>query len=204
MKEKFQFLQQFPIKLLAIVFMTLDHIGAMMTDPTRFAIGSSAYTVGFVFRCIGRLAFPLFVFFLAEGLNKTHDRLNYVLRLALMWGGITLFEIILQAIRPDAVIPAEAFTDLLMYALFIYFIEHKKAPMKLLAIVPLAYIGLSYACDLSEGYAALNQMTSQWSSWHLLWTESRELLLQRHGQVLPRCRDRYERMDKRPSLPGVT
>ena len=64
MKEKFQFLQQFPIKLLAIVFMTLDHIGAMMTDPTRFAIGSSAYTVGFVFRCIGRLAFPLFVFFL--------------------------------------------------------------------------------------------------------------------------------------------
>lgn len=172
MKEKFQFLQQFPIKLLAIVFMTLDHIGAMMTDPTRFAIGSSAYTVGFVFRCIGRLAFPLFVFFLAEGLNKTHDRLNYVLRLALMWGGITLFEIILQAIRPDAVIPAEAFTDLLMYALFIYFIEHKKAPMKLLAIVPLAYIGLSYACDLSEGYAALNQMTSQWSSFFPLFLRS--------------------------------
>ena len=84
MKEKFQFLQQFPLKLLAIVFMTLDHVGAMMTNEIYFALGSSPYTVGFVFRCIGRLAFPLFIFFLAEGLNKTHDRLNYVLRLALI------------------------------------------------------------------------------------------------------------------------
>ena len=172
MKEKFQFLRQFPLKLLAIVFMTLDHIGAMMTDTASFPLGSTAYNFGFVFRCIGRLAFPLFIFFLAEGLRKSHDRLNYVLRLALMWAGITLFEIILQAIRPDVILPAEAFTDLLMYALFIYFIEHKKTPMKLLALVPLAYIGLSYACDFSENYAIANTMVSEWSTFFPLFLRS--------------------------------
>ena len=172
MKEKFQFLQQFPIKILAIVFMTLDHIGAMMTNTASFAAGSNAYNVGFVFRCIGRLAFPLFIFFLSEGLRKSHDRLNYVLRLALMWAGITISEIIIQAIRPEMVLPAEAFTDLLMYALFIYFIEHKKKPMKLLVLLPLAYIGLSYACDLSEVYASMHTMVSEWSSFFPLFLRS--------------------------------
>ena len=33
--------------------------------------------------CIGRVAFPIFAFMIAEGFRKTHDRRKYVLRVVI-------------------------------------------------------------------------------------------------------------------------
>ncbi|MBN2696553.1 MAG: hypothetical protein JXR38_03325 [Bacilli bacterium] len=61
------------LKVFAIVTMTLDHIGLYLLDS-----GTSWY---FIMRAIGRIAFPLFAFFIAEGFLHTHNIRNYFLRI---------------------------------------------------------------------------------------------------------------------------
>lgn len=58
------------LKLLAMLTMTIDHIGAILLPQYRFL------------RIIGRLAMPIYAFMIAEGCHYTHDRKAYLVRLA--------------------------------------------------------------------------------------------------------------------------
>lgn len=61
------------LKLLAILFMTLDHIGAywgLYMDPKLYLF----------LRVLGRLAFPIFAWELALGFRRTHNLFKYALR----------------------------------------------------------------------------------------------------------------------------
>jgi hypothetical protein len=167
MREKSQVLSEFWLKVIAIITMTMDHVGAMMLNgyDAYFPAGSAGFVTAIILRAVGRLSFPLFALMLAEGLHKTHSREKYLLRLGGVWLGITLVELILKLIPQfSSLAMAEAFSDLLMFALFIYFIE-KKGWMRLLAILPVAYIGLSYAAFVSEQIAQYTNYTSVWSSY---------------------------------------
>ncbi|HNX14176.1 MAG TPA: TraX family protein [Oscillospiraceae bacterium] len=62
------------LKFIAILTMLIDHLGASGLIP----YGSPWYTVC---RVIGRLAFPLFCFCVAEGLKYSKNRKNYILRM---------------------------------------------------------------------------------------------------------------------------
>ena len=91
------------IKIIAIVSMLIDHIGAgilgryivtsgyvkVMTSGDLNVImqwiaenGALYYTYS-VMRMIGRLGFPIFCFLLVEGFQRTHDVKKYALRLGL-------------------------------------------------------------------------------------------------------------------------
>lgn len=61
------------LKSIAAVTMTIDHIGLLFTHGTLY----------FFLRCIGRLAFPLYAFLIAQGAVYTHSRLRYAVRLFL-------------------------------------------------------------------------------------------------------------------------
>ena len=58
------------LKLLASVFMLIDHIGYCFYGPM-------------ILRIIGRLAFPIYVFQMTEGYRRTSNRLRYAVRLAI-------------------------------------------------------------------------------------------------------------------------
>jgi len=61
------------LKLIAIISMTIDHVGAILLPQAGWL------------RIIGRVAFPLFAYQLAVGYMHTHNLSRYVLRLAI-WG----------------------------------------------------------------------------------------------------------------------
>ncbi|MCQ2523138.1 MAG: conjugal transfer protein TraX [Lachnospiraceae bacterium] len=77
------------IKLVAIITMLIDHIGALIINRIMFFqdFGTPAYkALDFLHqlcRTIGRMAFPIFAFFIAIGFVHTKNKWKYFLRLLL-------------------------------------------------------------------------------------------------------------------------
>lgn len=69
MNEKSLPLNSLHLKLLAMVTMLIDHMGATL------------FPYALWMRCVGRLAFPIFCFLIAEGCAHTHDKKRYAARL---------------------------------------------------------------------------------------------------------------------------
>ena len=63
----------FQVKCAALFFMVFDHVGRAMQGGA----------LSFAFRLAGRVSFPIFAFFIAEGMKKTSDRRKYLTRLGL-------------------------------------------------------------------------------------------------------------------------
>ena len=74
----FKILSGFILKIIAIIFMTLDHIGYFM-EPYE-----NLYVVSSIFRILGRLAFPLFIFLLVEGVIHTKNMAKYFTRICIL------------------------------------------------------------------------------------------------------------------------
>lgn len=85
------------LKLIAIVTMLIDHIGAAVLEPYLMQKGlfhagyifslnywnqaGSLLHIYIIFRYIGRIAFPIFCFLLVEGFYHTRNRKKYAIRL---------------------------------------------------------------------------------------------------------------------------
>ena len=67
--QRYRVLNGFYLKLIAVCTMLVDHMGATLFPFTPWL------------RCVGRVAFPIFCFLIAEGCVHTHDRRKYALRL---------------------------------------------------------------------------------------------------------------------------
>ena len=67
--QRVRVLNGFHLKLIAICTMFIDHMGHTLFPGVMWL------------RCIGRVAFPIFCFLIAEGCVYTHDRKKYALRL---------------------------------------------------------------------------------------------------------------------------
>lgn len=68
MKEHYG-ISSFELKVIAILCMTIDHIGAVLLPQYR------------ILRVIGRVAFPIFAFLIVEGVYHTKNIKNYIVRL---------------------------------------------------------------------------------------------------------------------------
>ena len=81
------FLSTFILKLIAIISMTIDHVAVGLgTDfneerGTTFLSGFMTYDTYNMFRYIGRIAFPIFCYLIAQGLLYTKDVKKYAARL---------------------------------------------------------------------------------------------------------------------------
>lgn len=69
MDQKAAGMNGFILKMIAVVTMLIDHIGAVL------------YPGDMIWRYIGRIAFPIFVFLLTEGFAHTKDAKKYGMRL---------------------------------------------------------------------------------------------------------------------------
>lgn len=60
------------LKVIAYASMIIDHIGLLSDLPDAVSV---------IFRCVGRISFPLFAFMICEGYKHTKNKLLYLVRL---------------------------------------------------------------------------------------------------------------------------
>ncbi|MDY4819512.1 MAG: TraX family protein [Bacilli bacterium] len=138
----------FILKIIAFVLMTFDHIGLflnMYNDPS-----SSIYLIGTIFRIIGRLAFPLFILMLVEGIKHSKNVGRYLMRIALVGVIVLIAEAIIYYCFTSDINGANSpLIDLFMCGLLLALLK-RKDKYSLFAILPLSYILLSFGVVVYE------------------------------------------------------
>jgi len=69
--NKYEILSSSWLKVIAMITMTIDHMAAFLPFFHEYA------TLYYVMRSIGRIAFIVFAFLLAEGFIHTHNKRKY-------------------------------------------------------------------------------------------------------------------------------
>lgn len=161
-KERIFFASNFILKIVAIIAMTLDHLGLVLAILYPSMPGFEV--VYPTFRTIGRIALPLFVFMIVEGAIHTKKFSKYVLRLGIMATVIAIAEIIMEYVPAIGMSgfardQGNIFIDLLVGAVAIYGLNRKGFRWKLL-VLPCILVGtLTFVCNALESY----------NSYYILW-----------------------------------
>ena len=82
--EKQTGLTVFVLKMIAVCSMLIDHFGATVVEryiDANMLWDGNWYILYRTLRCIGRLAFPIYCFFIVEGFKYTRSRPKYAIRL---------------------------------------------------------------------------------------------------------------------------
>ena len=136
-------LDSFWLRVVALLTMTLDHIGAWL-DFNNF----------FIFRLLGRLAIPLFIFLTVEGALKTSSKKKYILRigiLAIVIGIVLWILAFMSAPYSEIGLSGNIFLDLLLIIISIAILESPNKKIKVLLALPILYTIFSYVVIRLEG-----------------------------------------------------
>lgn len=151
-QKSLQILPGFWLKLIGMLLMTLDHVGFFMMN-VNYGVNDTLFRVGYVFRCIGRAAMPLFVFFVAEAVRHSHKPWHYFLRLMILHAAISIIMSIYVYLIPNSPTPAEmsenAFADLSLIALALILFQQKRWK-KALAALPIVFAAFVYVLQVIE------------------------------------------------------
>ena len=165
--KKISFLSSFWIKILAIVFMTMDHLG--MYFAMKYGYSLTMIDLSNIFRIFGRLALPLFIFLIAEGVRHTKSIGKYTLRLGIVGSVVSIVFILFTFTNlfPSATAIyryGNIYIDLILTALTIYCIKHPNIKIKLLTLLPIAFSILSFAV---KGIETANTIEIHWFPYFL-------------------------------------
>ena len=123
MENKTKGLNILVLKIIAILTMTIDHIGYFLDyfNP----LGNE--TIIYILRVIGRISLPLIIFCLYEGVKHTSNLKKYILRLfisfIITYLAITLIQLVFKF---NFVTEGNIFLTLMMLSIFYYFYKNNK------------------------------------------------------------------------------
>lgn len=148
--KKYAVLDNFVLKIIAIITMTIDHIGQFLLMYSNN--GETMYQIGNIFKYIGRLSFPLFAFLIVEGALHTRNLLKYSLRLGIMALIIAITLIIIQYAIPGDLGNASLYNIflLLFLAVITIWCLNLKGFFKLFAILPIGYVITTYILIITK------------------------------------------------------
>lgn len=165
--KKFQCLSGSTLKLIAIVSMLIDHIGAVIV-ANYFSFATDISKVDMIYktcRIVGRTAFPLFCFFAAEGFLHTKNRLKYIIRVSIFaFLSEPAFDIAFNGSVFDMLQQNVMFTiALALIGLYFYDIILEKFDgviYKIIAIIPIAAASfVAYLLKTDYSYAGVIAIT---------------------------------------------
>lgn len=145
MKKTFSWaiLSSFILKIIAMVTMTVDHVGVVLANNVGYN-----YLPSIICRYVGRLALPLFCFMIVEGVLNTKKFSRYVLRLGIMatliLGAFVFIEYVPIFDGLSMRNEGNIFIDLLLGAITVFLLRRKEWYFKLLAILPFAFTIASF------------------------------------------------------------
>lgn len=155
--RKFQVFSSFIIKILAIVFMTFDHVGIYL--KAAYPYQESIEILSTIFRSVGRLALPLFVFMIVEGVIHTKSFKKYIFKLGIVAISISAFLAIATYTNFGAGSQfiqgaGNIFIDLILIAVSVYLLKQDNQYLKLLILLPLGLSIASFAVKCYENSGA--------------------------------------------------
>jgi len=189
MLKKFKILSGSSLKIIAIITMLIDHIGAVvllhgyiLPNSPMIALGTSiadVYNVYLVLRFIGRIAFPIFCFLLVQGFIHTSNKRNYAVRLFIF---ALISEIPFDIAVNNALFTLDVqnvFFTLLIGFLVIWLIDkwEDKIYLHIIFIGLGMYLAHLLATDYSYWGVALITAFYYFRAWPVLQTISGSLLL---------------------------
>ncbi len=128
------FLSGSTLKILACIFMAFDHVGVIFFPSLA------------IFRMIGRLAFPLFAYFIAEGCKYTRNKLRRFLTVFIVGALYMLFYWIYEGTLYCNVFITFSISIILIYLLQWakkLFFNDKKSILALLAIAAIGAVAVA-------------------------------------------------------------
>lgn len=145
-------LPQEALKLIACITMLIDHFGAAIVPYLRVPYAADLY---YACRMIGRLAFPIYCFLLAEGMRHTRNPISYIGRLAI---GILLAELPFDLLFEGGWSWAyqSVMVTLTLGAIMLLCMQKtEKKILKLLLVLPFAVLAELCKCDYGGWGAAM-------------------------------------------------
>lgn len=150
MKQKI--LPQEALKLIACITMLIDHFGHAIVPYLPVPYMEDLY---YGCRIIGRLAFPIYCFLLAEGMRRTRDPKKYILRLGI---GALLVELPFDLLFEGGISweSQSVMITLTLGAVMIWCMNKtEKKWLKLLTLIPFAFLADLCKCDYGAGGIAM-------------------------------------------------
>ena len=162
--SKTLFFSSFLIKIVALVLMVCDHIGLALV--AFFPYDMNATQASNILRGFGRLALPLFIFMIIEGVIHTKSIKKYLLRLGIMASVISTILIVVTYVNFGDnfnLVPLQGvgniFIDLVLTALTIYLLKQENNYLKFLILLPL---GISFASFFVKSYEYATGAAVHW------------------------------------------
>ncbi len=139
MKKQFSLrsLTGFSLKIIAMISMTFDHLGIfvpLIDSPSSSVIAD-------IFRAIGRLALPLFIFLISEGVRHTKNEKKYLLRLGILASTYLIGQLFIYLLAEEAI--TSPIIDLLLTAITLILLK-RKDKFSFFAILPIAFSILTF------------------------------------------------------------
>jgi hypothetical protein len=137
--KKISFLDNFWLKIIAIITMTIDHIGVFL-----YANGMSVNyeTIYSILRIVGRISMPIFVFLLIEGVRHSKNLDKYLLRLGIfaltVYIPITIYDNIINIFQFSQL--KNIFVTLFLLVLSYRLLNFKNKRLHILVIIPILYL----------------------------------------------------------------
>ena len=143
------------LKLLACLFMLLDHIMKLFEVEIFYSLGPVFF---YIFSPFGTLSFFIFAYFIAEGLRYTHSKSKYLIRL-LLFALISevpfrFFKGLITATAPFVSFGSENVIFTLLYGalaciLYDYFVSREKKRFALVSVIIIMLLSVILKSDYS-------------------------------------------------------